>query len=104
MDRSYEKEQACQEIRRVPSRLGGPPTSGPPTISDSVSGRLSSINKQLDNHILRLDQVYYRLAPVCADITNAKDPEVLTIMQALDTIQSKLHRLEAIAENIDRLV
>ena len=104
MDRSYEKEQACQEIRRVPSRLGGPPTSGPPTISDSVSGRLSSINKQLDNHILRLGQVYYRLAPACDETTNAKDPEAVTIMQALDMIQSKLHRLEVLEENIDRLV
>ncbi len=99
MDRSYEKEQACQEIRRVPSRLGGPPT-----ISDSVSGRLSSINKQLDNHILRLGQVYYRLAPACDEATNAKDPEAITIMQALDMIQSKLHRLEVLEENIDRLV
>ena len=99
MDRSYEKEQACQEIRRTPSRLGGPPT-----ISDSVSGRLSSINKQLDNHILRLGQVYYRLAPVCDEVTNAKDPESVTIVQALDMIQSKLHRLEVLEENIDRLV
>lgn len=99
MDRSYEKEQACQEIRRVPPRLGVPPT-----ISDSVSGRLSSINKQLDNHILRLGQVYYRLAPACDEATNAKDPDAVTIMQALDMIQSKLHRLEAIEENIDRLV
>ena len=99
MDRSYEKEQACQEIRRTPSRLGGPPT-----ISDSVSGRLSSINKQLDNHILRLGQVYYRLAPVCDEVTNAKDPESVTIMQTLDMIQSKLHRLEVLEENIDRLV
>ena len=99
MDRSYEKEQACQEIRRTPSRLGGPPT-----ISDSVSGRLSSINKQLDNHILRLCQVYYRLAPVCEETTNAKDPESVTIMQTLDMIQSKLHRLEVLEENIDRLV
>ena len=81
MDRSYEKEQACQEIRRTPSRLGGPPT-----ISDSVSGRLSSINKQLDNHIQRLGQVYYRLAPACDEVTNAKDPESVTIMQTLDMI------------------
>ena len=99
MDRSYEKEQAGQEIRRAPSRLGGPPT-----ISDSVSGRLSSINKQLDNHILRLGQVYYQLAPACDETTNAKDPEAVTIMQALDMIQSKLHRLEVLEENIDRLV
>jgi hypothetical protein len=99
MDRSYEKEQACQEIRRTPSRLGGPPT-----ISDSVSGRLSSINKQLDNHIQRLGQVYYRLAPACDEVTNAKDPESVTIMQTLDMIQSKLHRLEVLEENIDRLV
>lgn len=99
MDRSYEKEQACQEIRRTPSRLGGPPT-----ISDSVSGRLSSINKQLDNHIQRLGQVYYRLAPVCDEVTSAKDPDALTIVQALDMIQSKLHRLEVLEENIDRLV
>ena len=99
MDRSYEKEQPCQEIRRVPTRLGGPPT-----ISDSVSGRLSSINKQLDNHIMRLGQVYYRLAPACDEVTNAKDPESVTIMQTLDMIQSKLHRLEVLEENIDRLV
>ena len=99
MDIRYEKEQAGQEIRRAPSRLGGPPT-----ISDSVSGRLSSINKQLDNHILRLGQVYYRLAPMCDETTNAKDPEAVTIMQALDMIQSKLHRLETIEENIDRLM
>lgn len=99
MDRSFEKEQSCKEIRRVPSRLGGPPT-----ISDSVSGRLSSINKQLDNHIMRLNQVYYRLAPACDEATNAMDPESITIMQALDMIQSKLHRLEVLEENIDRLV
>ena len=99
MDRSFEKEQACQEIRRVPTRLGGPPT-----ISDSVSGRLSSINKQLDNHILRLGQVYYRLAPACDEAVNAKDPESISIMQALDRIQSKLHRFEVLEENIDRLV
>ena len=99
MDIRYEKEQAGQEIRRATSRLGGPPT-----ISDSVSGRLSSINKQLDNHILRLGQVYYRLAPACDETTNAKDPEAVTIMQALDMIQSKLHRLEVLEENIDRLV
>ncbi len=99
MDRSYEKEQACQEIRRVPTRLGGPPT-----IRDRVSGRLSSINKQLDNHIMRLGQVYYRLAPACDEAVNANDPESITIMQALDMIQSKLHRLEVLEENIDRLV
>ena len=99
MDRSFEKEQSCQEIRRVPSRLGGPPT-----ISDSVSGRLSSINKQLDNHIMRLGQVYHRLAPACDEAINAKDPESFTIMQALDMIQSKLHRLEVLEENIDRIV
>lgn len=99
MDRSYEKEQACQAIRRVPSRLGGPPT-----ISDSVSGRLSSINKQLDNHLMRLGQVYHRLVPACDEATNANDPESFTIMQALDMIQSKLQRLEVLEENIDRLM
>lgn len=91
-------DKVAEHNRRV-NRLGDGPT-----VADNITGRLSSINKQLENHLARLSQVLYRLAPRCDEATNAKDPEVLTIMQTLDMIQSKLHRLETLEENIDRLV
>jgi len=93
-------DKIAEHNRRV-NRLGNIDT---PAVADSLTNRLLLINKQLDNHLSRLGLILYRLAPQCDEACNAKEVEPNNVMQIIDTIQHKIHRLETLEENIDRLV
>lgn len=96
------KKQAREVNAPMQARLGRPPR--PATIEgDNITSRVMSFNAQLTNHLQRMGNIIYRIAPRCEEACD-KETEPQSIMQAIEMIQHKLHRLETLEEEIARLI